>query len=139
MPTTGTLTMAPEGEAILAVAREEVAAAAEGDAARYVATLTDDALFLPPNQPPRQGSDLREWLRRFLDQLHVAWLEYRDEECVISGDLAFHRYSYRWEVRPREGGPAAASSGKGLHLLACQPDGRWKIHREMWNGNPEDP
>lgn len=108
----------------------------DGDAARHFAVLTDDALFLPPNQEAKQGAELREWLRDFLGRLTVEWLEYVHEESVIVGDLAYHRYSYRWKLTPKAGGQPTVASGKGLHVLQRQADASWKISRNLWDSSP---
>jgi ketosteroid isomerase-like protein len=121
---------------VVATTDEEAAAMRDGDAAGYFAVLTDDALFLPPDQPEKQSAELREWLRDFLERFRVEWLEYVHEESVIVGDLAYHRYSYRRRVTPKAGGQPTVSSGKGLHVLQRQQDGSWKIARNLWNASP---
>jgi ketosteroid isomerase-like protein len=122
---------------VVAVADEEAAAARDGDAAAYFAVLAEDAVFLPPNQDAKQGAELRDWLSNFLGTYKVEWLEYVHDESVIMGDLAYHRYSYRWKVTPKAGGEPTLASGKGLHVLQREPDGGWKISRNLWNTSPQ--
>jgi ketosteroid isomerase-like protein len=114
----------------------EVAAIADDDIERYLALLTEDALFLPPGLPSMEGDALRDWLREFLEEWRVEWLGFRHDETEVCGDLAFHRYSYSWRLEPKTGGQLQVAHGKGLHVLRRSADGGWKIAREIWNGRP---
>jgi ketosteroid isomerase-like protein len=136
--TSGEMLMAIEEShaAVLAVIGAERAAMESGDGDRHVALLADDAFFMPPNSHAKQGAELRAWLRDFLEGFRVEWLSYVSLEVLSTGDMAYHAYTYTWRVGPRGGAEAATSSGKGVHLLRRQPDGRWTIAREIWNSSP---
>ncbi len=120
---------------VLAVIDREIRAVSTGDAAAYFAILDEEATFLPPNLDPKHGTDLREWLRDFLESFTVEWLNFLHYETEIAGDFAYHRYAYSWRVTPRSGGPAAVARGKGLHTLRRQ-GAEWKILCEIWNASP---
>ena len=128
--------MIPE---ILAVTDEEVAAVAAGDMNRYDSILAPDAAFLPPNLPPQTGAGLRSWLRDFLERFRVEWLTFVHVDTVFQGDLAVHSYEYSWRVTPKASGEPVVSHGKGLHILRREPDGRWRLWREIWNPSPKAP
>lgn len=115
---------------------EEISAVEDADIDRYLAVLTDDALFLPPGLPSIGGEKLRTWLREFLDQWNVEWLGFHHNEIEIAGDIAFHRYSYSWRLEPKGGGELQVAHGKGLHILRRDPRSGWKIAREIWNDRP---
>jgi ketosteroid isomerase-like protein len=121
---------------VIAVTDEEAAAIETGDAQRYLALLADDALFMPPNSLAKQGEELREWLCDFVERYRVHYLRLTHDETVVEGSLAYHRFTYGWNVTPREGGETLTGHGKGLHILRRQPDGAWKIAREIWNAIP---
>ena len=110
-----------------------------GDIDRYLAVLTDDAIFMPPNNPPKTGAELRNWLSGFLESFRVEWLSFVSTETLIADEMAFHSYTYTWRVCARAGGEPTSAAGKGVHLLRRQPDGSWRIAREIWNGNPTSP
>ena len=120
---------------IIAVTDREVAAVRDEDHAAYLCILADDAVFLPPSLLPKGGEELRRWLDEFLRGFAVEWLDFVHEEVSVEGDLAYHVYLYRWRVTPRSGGEGIISQGKGMHILRRQPDGSWKIAREIWNDN----
>ncbi|HUJ43707.1 MAG TPA: DUF4440 domain-containing protein [Opitutaceae bacterium] len=111
----------------------EIAAIAAGDSPAYFAVLTDDAVFMPPNSPPRMGAELRGWLGEFLRSVSVQWLKFAHDETVVVGDLACHAFTCRWRVTPKTGGDSRVLQFKGLHVLRRGADGAWKIHREIWN------
>jgi ketosteroid isomerase-like protein len=122
---------------ILAPIAEERSAIATGDAGRYFAALADNALFLPPNTSAKTGAELRAWLGAFVHDFRAEWLSFVSSEVQVFGEAAYHVYSYRWRVTPVGGGNVTVASGKGLHILRRQPDGQWKIAREIWNSTPE--
>lgn len=124
---------------VLAAIREERDALQTGDIDQYLAVLTDDAIFMPPNSLSKTGAELRSWLRGFLGAFRVEWLCFTSTETLLADEIAFHSYTYTWRVCARAGGEPTVASGKGVHLLRRQPDGSWKIAREMWNSNPASP
>ncbi len=124
---------------VLAAIGIERDAMESGDIDRYLAVLTDDAIFLPPNSPSKTGAELRSWLRGFLEGFRVEWLSFVSTEMLIAGEMAFHSYTYTWRVCARAGGEPTIAAGKGVHLLRRQLDGSWRIAREIWNGNPASP
>jgi ketosteroid isomerase-like protein len=114
----------------------EVAAIEDDDIEGYLAVLAEDALFLPPGLPSMGGEELRASLREFLEQWRVEWLGFRHDETEISGELAFHRFSYSWRLEPKSGGQLQVAHGKGLHILRRCDDGNWRIAREVRNDRP---
>ena len=121
---------------VIAVTDEEAAAIETGDVPRYFALLAEDALFMPPNSLAKQGEELREWLRDFVERFHIHYLRLTHDETAVEGSLAYHRFTYGWTVTPKAGGETLTGHGKGLHILRRQPDGAWKIAREIWNAIP---
>jgi ketosteroid isomerase-like protein len=122
---------------VLDPVEREKSAAVTGDAELYFSALAGDALFLPPNTTAKTGAELRSWLKEFIDGFRVEWLRFESSELQVSGEIAYHIYAYRWRVTPVAGGEPTVASGKGLHILRRQPDGSWKIARELWNSTPE--
>jgi len=110
-----------------------------GDLEPYLGVLTDDAVFMPPNSHPKEGEELREWLRAFVEGFRVEWLSFVSTEVLESAEAAYHAYAYTWRVHPRAGGEPTTASGKGVHLLRRGSDGTWGIAREIWNASPAGP
>ena len=57
------------------------------------------------------------------------------EEIEIVGPWAFDRGTYRWRGVPRPGGDPVSDHGKYLVILQRQPDGSWKVARDMDNSD----
>lgn len=121
---------------ILAVLDQEVTAIRNNDIKAYLAILADDAVFMPPNLPAKQGDELRLWLDEFLWSVTVQWLEFTRVETVVVSDLAYHVFACSWRVTPKAGGEPKVFHFKGLHILRRQLDGAWKLTREIWNTSP---
>jgi ketosteroid isomerase-like protein len=128
--------METELRRVRAVADEEVAAIGAGDAARFRAVLTEDAVLMPPNLMPKTGRELRDWMEEFLNQFAVEYLASAHGATEAAGDLAYHEFSCSWRVTPKAGGEAKVAHFKGLHILRRQAGGGWKVAREIWNANP---
>jgi ketosteroid isomerase-like protein len=110
-----------------------VRAVAAGDIAAYDALLAGDAVFMPPNGPAREGSELRNWFRDFAAGIAVEWLEFSHVQTEVDGNLGYRAYTYKWRVTPRAGGEATLGQGKGLHVVRRDIDGRWKIVPQIYN------
>lgn len=110
-----------------------------GDMRRYLAILADDAVFMPPNSAAKSGDELRAWLREFVEGFKTEWLAFAHGETIVAGDFAFHDYTYSMRYTPRAGGEPGIGHGKGLHILRRQPDGSWKLVRNIWNARPAPP
>lgn len=105
-----------------------------GDSAAVAALYTDDAVLMAPNAEPIRGRDA---IRGFADTLRG--LSPRDvrltvEEVEVCGDTAFEVGSYTMSLQP----PSQArmtDRGKYLVVWKRQPDGSWRIHRDIFNTN----
>jgi len=131
-----TLELDTDRKGVLAAADQEAQAAATNNVEAYFAVLADDAVYLAPNTLAKGGLELRQWLREFLEGFRIEWLEHAHGSTEISGDLAYHDYSYTWRVSPRHGGDGPVTQGKGLLVLRRESDGAWKIVRNIWNAEP---
>jgi uncharacterized protein (TIGR02246 family) len=125
-------------QAVRQVLEREVAAANAGDLQGFTAILSPDAVFMPPNEPARQGPELEQWLRTFFEQFSIKVTE-ADDELHVSGDWAIHRYSFAWTVTPKAGGVGTTEGGVGVHVLRKQPDGNWKLARDIWHPTSAPP
>jgi uncharacterized protein (TIGR02246 family) len=120
-------------ELIRKVTAQVVAAMNENDVQSFFSVVSNDAVFFPPNEPPKSGKELRNWMNNFLNQYTVHFDRYVDEEIVQAGDLVINHYSYVWTVIPKAGGDSMIRQGHGIRILKLQADGLWKITREIWS------
>ena len=59
-----------------------------------------------------------------------------NEEFTVSVDLGIHRYSYKMDLTPKEGGEALTEIGHGIKTYKKYSDGTWKLQYDVWT-NPE--
>ncbi len=106
-----------------------------GDLDSWLALWTDDGIQLPPGEPPVVGKDqIRARNKGVLDKFTVN-LSVTNAEVGVAGDWAFDRGTYTATLTPKGGGRALPIDGKYLTILKRQPDGSWKIHRDIFNSN----
>jgi len=123
--------------AIAQLHKRDAAAAKTGDVATLAALWTEDAVALPPGEPPVVGIEaIRKWLAK--SQTDTAAVEIVDyvldfQEVKIMGDEAIEWGRSSVTVRPRGASMLLHSSGNLLRVLKKQPDGTWKVFRSAWN------
>ncbi len=54
-------------------------------------------------------------------------------ETVISGDLAYQRGTFTVDATPKAGGNTSHSTGTFLRIYRKQPNGEWRMVRDMFN------
>ncbi|MCL6544555.1 MAG: SgcJ/EcaC family oxidoreductase [Bryobacteraceae bacterium] len=116
-----------------------VAAYNSADAAAAAALYTDDAVMLPANEPAVEGRQaIQESLRRELGQGPTK-ISITPQETEIAGEWAFERGQAVITTTPKGAKDAVELSAKYLVILRRQPDGDWKIHRDMTNLDTPSP
>jgi uncharacterized protein (TIGR02246 family) len=121
----------PDTEAIHQLYKKWFGALEGGDVEGFLALLTDDFILKAPGQPP--VSD-RAAFRRALEGLHAMYSErvrYTLEEIEVSGTMAWVRLTEETTLTPKRSGQELRISGTHLAILARQPDGGWKVRREV--------
>jgi uncharacterized protein (TIGR02246 family) len=109
-----------------------------GDAATLVALRTDDVVRMPPDEPVSKGKqDLKDFYSGLFEQFSVegTWPVEGTEEIVVADGWAFHLSEFILRISSKAGGEAVEERGKIIAICQQQPDGSWKIAREIWNRN----
>lgn len=126
-PAPGPLTQA-DRDAIQAVSDSFVTLMRAGDREALAALYTDDAVFMPPNQPAVTGREaLRQWMAAFPA---VTNFSLTNEAVEGRGDLAYVRGRYTMAV---EGMPA--DTGKFIEIRRRGADGVWRLAVDIFNSN----
>jgi ketosteroid isomerase-like protein len=111
------------------------------DEAAVLALLTDDAVYLPPNEPAVAGkAAIRPWLEGYFAAYRAHWeKEIREPVAAgaagAAGDLALEYAAERVTHTPTGGGAALEGVCKGLIVSRHQTDGTWKVAKDVWNGD----
>ena len=100
-----------------------------GDWDAWLATCTEDVVFMPPDNPKIEGrSAVRSWLDEFPATKDLTWTV---EAVDGSGDIGMSR-GYGPMILEIEGKPVSFSV-KWLAVLKKQSDGSWKMKELAWN------
>jgi uncharacterized protein (TIGR02246 family) len=109
--------------------------AAAGNAGDLAALHTDDAIWMPPNEPALVGKEaIHTWAQGLFEQFTVEETV-TTEEIRVAGDWAFLRGTYTFTMTPKAEGEMQEETGKCIHIVQRQPDGSWKYTRLMWNSD----
>jgi ketosteroid isomerase-like protein len=100
-----------------------------------LAIVTNDVVFLSPNEPVLVGKDaVRAWSQEYLKVFTIHW-DKAVSEFTVAGEWAFERYSYKQNDKPRGGGASVTDTGKGLIIYHRDADGKWRVARDAWNSD----
>ena len=116
--------------------REVVEALLAKDWDRFVATFTEDAVRMPPNEPLHQGREaIRDWAEANWGPLTLTEFTQTMLDVDGRGDLAYARgfYSATSDV-PGLTEPVS-DVGKVVAILRRQDDGRWLIAVAIYNSD----
>ncbi len=97
----------------------------------FTSFFTQDAVWMPPDQPPLIGKDA--WWSWIGGGWHRSTIEEQDtgsQEIVVAGDWA-----YEWH-KETQTGPGWQRKFKGIFIMHRQEDGSWKIARYCFNLSP---
>ena len=81
------------------------------DVARFLTTVTDDIVFLPPNSEPIAGKEaVGAWVAGYFEAIQTVWTK-TTVELVVADGLAYEWYRYHVVDTPRDGGESAKIDG----------------------------
>ena len=116
--------------AAIRAAGEALAEAFEApDPTAWVDFYTDDAIFVGPGMPAIEGRN------GFLDaarELTISSMEIAVDSTLGAGDFAATLGRARWVSGPK-GSDAPMQRRRFLMVWRREPDGRWRIARELLN------
>ena len=107
------------------------------DAAGLAELYSEDGAVLPPDAPMIQGRKQIEafWKEGLAGGIQGAKLETLEVEDL--GDTAWERGTATLTVKG-DGEGASEQRIKYLVVWKRQPDGSWKLHRDIWNALPAE-
>lgn len=107
----------------------------DGDIATLSSLTTEEHIMILPNRPPIVGKAANDAANaRVFEQFDIdeTWTP---EETVVSGDWAYQRGTFTVAATPKAGGAARHTSGNFLRIYRRQPDGSWRMIRDMFNSD----
>ena len=124
--------------ALNALRSQFAAALNSSDAAAAAACYADDAVLMLPNQAAIEGRQgIQGWLEASFKE-GSAKIAHTPLETQVAGDWAYERGNLAVTVTPKSGKPMEESV-KYIVIVKRQPDGSWKVYRDISNSNNPSP
>ena len=112
-----------------------LAAMRSNDAEALGRTVTENAVFMPPNEPDVSGRrGVVAWMDAVNKQARTTDVTVSDREVTVSGDLATERGSFIWTLELANG-TRIEEHGKFLAIWRSQSDGSWRLSHNIWNSS----
>ena len=109
-----------------------------GDLEGWLATLTDDCVFLAPGVPALNGKEaVREWARDSIFGAFHVELDYDFEDMEFVGSTAQAWGCFQQTLTPKDGGEPLEIRGKFLDVFKPDQNGQWKLARCAYNADHE--
>ena len=111
-------------------------AAASKDADKAAEFLADDAVMMPPNQPPVFGRDhVAQWMAQMLASpgFSITWAT-TDVGVANSGDFAYSIGTNQVQMQLPDG-TTITDPGKGLTVWRKHENGNWKVVLDIFNSD----
>jgi uncharacterized protein (TIGR02246 family) len=122
-------------QAIDAANAKFIDAMKRGDTITIADNYAEDAVVMPQGAESWRGREaIRKGFTGMLTQATVKEFNGKTEDLVIGGDLAVETGTYD-EVYVPKGGKETRDKGKYINVWKRQPDGSWKIVRDIFNSD----
>lgn len=115
--------------------RRYVGAINDGDIATLSSLTTQEHIMLSPNRPPRVGKAENDAANGAAFERFDFDESWSPVETVVAGDWAYQRGTYTVISTPKAGGATRTSTGNFLRIYRRQPDGSWRMTRDMFNSD----
>jgi ketosteroid isomerase-like protein len=113
--------------------RRYLAAINAGDSATLASLTTADHMMIASGRPPIVGKKANDEANARVARMVKIDETWTPEETVISGDLAYQRGTFTVGATPKSGGATTHTSGNFLRIYRKQPNGEWRMTRDMFN------
>jgi uncharacterized protein (TIGR02246 family) len=108
---------------------------ARGDAKALAAMYTPDAIAFPPDSEMIRGNEAIGNFWKTTRDGGVRSATLTTDDVGRSGDVAYEVGKVALTIQPAGKEPTTAAA-KYVVVWKRQPDGSWKLHRDIWNSLP---
>ena len=124
-----------QSAAIAAIADAYVKASLAGDVKAIVALYTDDAVEMPPNEPPVKGrAAIEQYYQKQFGSAKMASFTLTHLDTRASGDTGYDVGTYQQAITPSGSGSPVNDSGKYVVILK-RTAGAWKVAYAIYNSD----
>jgi len=127
--------MESDERAIRAIHRVWMEAVNAGDLDRLLGLMTEDVVFLGPDQAPFGRDGFPAGFSAGHQQFQIRCTS-ELEEVVVAGNVAHTRCKDSLSLTPRTGGEITELEGHRLTVYRKQPDGSWLLARDAHTLSP---
>lgn len=107
----------------------------DGDSATLASLTTPEHIMIAPGRPPLVGKEANDAANARVAQMFKIEESWAPQETFISGDLAYQRGTFTVAATPKAGGATRTTRGTFLRIYKRQPDGAWRMVRDMFNSD----
>jgi ketosteroid isomerase-like protein len=128
------IALAEQDKVAIGKVRLDFNAAFNDGKAEVIGQLIDlNGVWLPPGKQAVVGKDkIVQHYADYFAQVHSEF-ELKSGDIQVGDGWAFMSGDFSRTDTPKVGGKATHASGHYLFVLKKQPDGTWKIARDIWN------
>ena len=105
------------------------------DIAALSSLTTDGHVMLPPNREPVVGKAANDAMNGGAFERYDFSETWVPVETLIDGDLGFQRGTFTVIATPKGDGARVDVSGSFLRIYQRQPNGEWRMTRDMFNSS----
>lgn len=111
------------------------AAMVKGDTSVLASIYAEDAVMMGANEKAVRGrNEIAKSMAAMHAQMKLPAFELKAQDVIVSGDHAIETGTYSMTMQPT-GAKAITDVGKYLVVWKHQPDGSWKIIRDIYNSD----
>lgn len=122
--------------AIEAFNQAYVGAINDGDIDTLSSLTTEEHIIFVPGREPVVGKAANDASNRRAFEMFDFDEAWYPIETEVAGDWAWQRGTYTVEATPKAGGESNSLAGTFLRIYRRQPDGSWRMIRDMFNSSP---
>jgi ketosteroid isomerase-like protein len=133
----GTPTLEQDLKAIAEFNAKYLKAINDEDIGTLASLTTEDHIMIASGRPPIVGKAANDAANgRVFKQFDIdeTWTPL---ETIVSGDLAYQRGTFTVAATPKAGGNTTKTSGTFLRIYRRQPNGEWRMTRDMFNSEQQ--
>jgi ketosteroid isomerase-like protein len=89
----------------------------------------------PGGTPPVGRAVFLERLKGLVSGSTLTWDNCVTDEVALAGNLAFHRYTGVFSVKPKQGGDVIRNPRRYIDVFRREPSGNWRLWQHIFTVN----